>query len=306
MDLKKKGVLLVFLTALVSGASIFINSYSIKGFDSSVFTFSKNIIVALFLFAILLGFNQFSKLKSLKRKHWIQLSLIGLIGGSIPFLLFFKGLQLTTGTTSAFLHKTIFIYITIFALVFLKEKLNKGLFIGIFLLLLGNYFMLKPDFSFSAGHLLILTATLFWAAENTIAKYVLKDLSGTLVAFGRMFFGSLFILIFLAFTGKLSLLTLMSSHQYLWILLTSVFLFTYVFTFYNGLKHIKVSTAACILAIGSPITTLLAFFLQAKPISFPQSIGIFLILAGISSVLLFTQLSLFLTKLLRLKQYGRN
>ena len=52
----KKGLLLVFLTAVISGFSIFINSYGVKGFDSSVFTFSKNIVVALFLFSIIIFF----------------------------------------------------------------------------------------------------------------------------------------------------------------------------------------------------------------------------------------------------------
>ena len=116
MTNKKIGLMLVFFTAIVSGFSIFINSFGVKGFDSSVFTFSKNIIVALFLFSIILLFNQFNELKKLNKKHWSQLVTIGLIGGSIPFLLFFKGLQLTAGKTSAFIHKPSFIYIELFAL----------------------------------------------------------------------------------------------------------------------------------------------------------------------------------------------
>ena len=95
MDTYQKGIFLVILTAIVSGFSIFINSFAVKGFDSSVFTFSKNVAVALFLFAVLYGFGQWQELKTLKRKHWIQLFIIGLVGGSLPFLLFFKGLQLS-------------------------------------------------------------------------------------------------------------------------------------------------------------------------------------------------------------------
>jgi drug/metabolite transporter (DMT)-like permease len=302
----KKALLFVFFTALVSGFSIFINSFGVKGFDSSVFTFSKNIIVALFLFSIILSLKQFNELKKLNKKQWLQLVSIGFIGGSIPFLLFFKGLQLTTGTTSAFIHKTIFIYITIFALLFLKEKLTKGLFLGAIMLLLGNYFMLRPDFNFSIGHILILIATIFWAAENTLAKYVLKELSGTIVAFGRMFFGSLFILTFLVFTHKLSLILLMSIRQYLWILVTAIFLLLYVFSYYNGLKHIKVTTAACILTLGSPITTMLNWAYNGIPISLNQSLGMLLIIAGIVSVIWFTHLTSFLTNILNVKQYERH
>src|SRR3989344_2164661 len=167
---KKNGLLLVFITAIISGFSIFINSFAVKGFDSSVFTFSKNIVVALLLFSVLLFFGQFQELKRLSAKQWGQLALIGLIGGSIPFLLFFKGLQLTTGQTSAFIHKTIFIYVTVFAVIFLKEKLTYKHLIAASLLLAGNFLLILPDFNFSTGHLLILSATIFWAAENALAK----------------------------------------------------------------------------------------------------------------------------------------
>ena len=98
---EKKGLILVILTAIISGFSIFINSYGVKEFDSSIFTFTKNVLVALLLFSVIFAFGNISELKTLKRKNWLQLIIIGLVGGSIPFLLFFEGLKLTTGTTSA-------------------------------------------------------------------------------------------------------------------------------------------------------------------------------------------------------------
>lgn len=276
------------LAAVVSGFSIFINSYGVKGFDSSVFTFSKNVVVALFLFTILMAWRKTPELQTLSKKHWLQLAGIGLVGGSVPFLLFFKGLQMTVGQTSAFIHKTIFIYVAVFALIFLKEKPTKGLFVGAVLLLAGNYVMLRPDFGFSTGHLLIFGATILWAVENTLAKYVLRDVSGTIVAFGRMFFGCLFILVFLIATGKAGSVASMSKAQYLWILVTAALLLAYVLAYYNGLKHIKVTTAACILTLGSPITTALSFA-AGKQIPFLQVVGIAFILSGVAAVVLSSQ-----------------
>ncbi|MDO8480858.1 MAG: DMT family transporter, partial [Nanoarchaeota archaeon] len=144
---QKLGVGLVLGTALVSGFSIFINSYGVKGFDSSVFTFAKNLVVAVALFAILLGTLRWDQLKQLKGKHWAQLAIIGLVGGSIPFLLFFKGLQLTTGQMGSFIHKTLFLYVAILAPIFLKERLSKKLFLGTALLLVGNYLLIRPGFA---------------------------------------------------------------------------------------------------------------------------------------------------------------
>src|SRR3989338_8794652 len=95
----RKGLMLVFFTAIISGFSIFVNSFGVKGFDSSVFTFSKNAVVAILLFAIILGLGNFSELKTLKKRQRLQLAAIGLIGGSVPFLLYFKGLQMAAGAT---------------------------------------------------------------------------------------------------------------------------------------------------------------------------------------------------------------
>ena len=102
----KKGFLLVLLTAIISGVSIFLNSFGVKGINPFIFTGMKNFIVGMLLLSIILSFKYFNELKNLKRKDWQDLILIGFIGGSIPFLLFFKGLQLINGVQAAFVHKT--------------------------------------------------------------------------------------------------------------------------------------------------------------------------------------------------------
>src|SRR3989338_1909 len=275
-----KGMLYVLITAMVSGVSIFLNSFAVKGFDSSVFTFAKNAAVAVLLLCVIIAVKDYKNLAQLTRKNWIQLVAIGLIGGSIPFLLFFKGLQMTAGTTSAFIHKTIFIYISIFAFLYLKERLSLKYFLGAAMLLAGTYLMIMPDFTFSGGHFLVLAATVFWAAENTYAKHVLKELTGNVVGFGRMFFGSLFMLLFLLATGKAGMIFSMSMPQYLWIALTSMLLLLYVFTYYNGLMTLPVSVAACILSLGAPITAVLSWVFLGQGIEILSWIGMALTVSG--------------------------
>ena len=275
-----KGIALVFCTALISGFSIFINSFGVKGFDSSVFTFSKNILAAVLLFAILLGIGNWKELKNLTKNQWLKLTAIGFTGGSIPFLLFFKGLQMTTGTAGSFIHKTMFVYIAVFAMIFLKEKMTKGMLAGAILLIGGTYVMIQPELKLSPGNLLILAATMFWAIENTLAKHVLRDLSGTTVAFGRMFFGSVFMFAFLFAAGKTSILFSMSTSQLKWILISDVFLLLYVLTYYNGLKLIKVTTAAAILTLGAPITTLLSWSFLEVTLTINKAAGMLLIVMG--------------------------
>ena len=289
--MNRRGLFFVLGTAIISGISIFINKFGVKGIDAYLFTGAKNIIVATFLFSLIILAMDFKKLKELSKKDYAKLFLIGLFGGSIPFLLFFKGLQLTSASQGAFIHKTMFLWVGILALIFLREKLNKGIVIGAVLLLAGNFLLLKlNNFVFSSGDLLILAATLFWSIETIISKQALKSLDSKVVAFGRMFFGSLLILVFLLATNKITLIGALNNAHILWILITSLFLLGYVYTWYSGLKHIKASVAASIMLLGSVITTVLNLVFTDIVLAPSQMIGMILLIAGLCCVVWFSEI----------------
>ncbi len=310
----KKGLMLVFGTAIISGFSIFVNSYAIQGTNAPAFVFLKNLLVALMLFAILAFFGSFKELKKLTKRHWYKLAAIGFIGGSIPFILFFKGLQMIgkdPASVGSFIHKTIFIYAAILAVIFLKEKISKWAIAGALLILAGAYLFVTPEFSLVTsqtimqGMIFVLAATMLWALENVIAKHALKELSGTIVAFGRMFIGSIFILAYLIATGELSAISNFGQQHYLWIFVTAMFLLLYVVTYYNGLKLVNVATATSVLSIGAPITSLLALAFKGQQISPYQVYGVMLIIAGIVSIVWVQKIMLLAHKILKVKAYGR-
>ncbi len=283
--MNKKGVALVLGAAIISGISIFLNKFAVTGIDSSIFTFSKNIVVAVILVSALLLWKR-NAFSSLSRKNWVQLALIGFVGGSIPFLLFFRGLQLSSGAMGSFLHKTMFIVVAVLALIFLKEKIRKEFLIAGMALLAGNFLLLRMNgFSIGMGEVLVIAATGFWAAENIISKHALKDLDGTTVAAGRMGFGAFFIFLFLLASGKSSLLLSVSGDQLLWILFTSALLVAYLMAWYNGLKHVDVSVATAILLIGSPITSLLSFAFLSASFNLSDAAGMIFIAAGVLLVM---------------------
>ncbi len=278
----RKGLLFVFFTALISGFSIFVNKFGVAMGNPFVYTFGKNVVVALFLFSVIIALKEFQHLKALRKEEWGKLVLIGLCGGSIPFLLFFKGLQLTSAAQGAFIHKTMFLYVAILAMFFLKERLNKKIIFAAVLLLAGNILLLKlTAFSLGIGDLLILLATLFWAVETTISKHTLRNMSSNIVAFGRMAFGSLFIFAFLLASGNMMAIATLSLSQIGWILLTSVFLFFYVFTWYTGLKYVKATVATSVLLLGSVVTTLLNYAYAGSAFTMMQGVGMLLLVAGI-------------------------
>ncbi|MFH1642465.1 MAG: DMT family transporter [Nanoarchaeota archaeon] len=284
----KKGVLLVSLTAIISGFSIFINKLGVNGIDSTIFTFLKNIIVSVFLIGIIIGLKESKSILNLKRKDWFSLILIGLLGGSIPFVLFFKGLQLSSGALGSFMHKSMFVFVAIIASIFLKEKINKKIFIPAVFLLVGNFLILNiRSFEFNTAILFVFIATIFWAVENVVSKHLLKAIEPKILAFGRLFFGSFFILAYMLVIGKVPFS--LNFQQFSWILITAPLLLLYVLTWYNGLKHVKVITATSILLLGSPITTLLSYIFLGSSISLMEVIGILCTLSGIACLILLSE-----------------
>ncbi len=254
-----KGIYLAFLTAVISGFAVFLNKFAIGVWsNSSVFTTAKNLIAAAFLISLIFLLKKLPELKTLSKKQWILLAAIGLIGGSIPFLLFFKGLTLTSAASAAFIHKTLFIWVALMALPLLKEKISSLHFLALGIILAGAY-LLKPlvNFRFGYGEFLILSATFIWAIENIIAKLALRNISALTVGSARMFFGSVFLLFYLFFTGGLGQLFIFSGAKTGWLLISGAILFGYVFTWYSALKFAPATAVSAILVVAAPITLLL-------------------------------------------------
>ncbi len=256
----KKGIYLVLITAVISGFANFFNKFGMQalGKDAFQYTTLKNVAVALFLSMAILTPLLLPKLRILKSKDWQRLVLIGLVGGSIPFLLFFKGLSITSSVSASFIHKTLFIWVAILAWPILKEKLTKLQFLALGILLFGNVvFEGFKGISWGVAETMILIATLMWAVENVIAKISLKNMDSIILAWGRMFFGGIILIGFLVATNNISGVLSMNFNQFGWLLLVSIFLTGYVITWYSALKRLPATTTASFLVLASPITAFL-------------------------------------------------
>jgi drug/metabolite transporter (DMT)-like permease len=279
--MNKKGIYLVLSTAILSGVSIFLNKFALSVSNPAVLAFLKNATVALILISLIVGAKNFQQIKKIGLRGWLILVFIGLIGGSTAFILFFKGLALTSATQGSFIHKTMFIYVIILAAIFLKEKINRYFLAGAFLVLIGNFIALKfLSFEMGVGDLMILIATGLWAAENVISKYALREINSDVVAWGRMFFGSVFILGYLFSTGEAAQIISLSLAQAGWVAITGVLLFGYVVTWYRGLSKIPVTVAASLLLLGSPITSILTAIYAGK-IMWLDALSIFSVILGV-------------------------
>lgn len=278
-----KGVLLAVSTAFISGVSVFLNKFGVAGINPFLFAFIKNLLVGIFAFSIIMLLGNLKELRLLKKKDWMKLSLIGFVGGSIPFLLFFYALKTVSAINASAIQKTMFVWVAIMASTILKEKIDRNFLIGMLLLFSANLFFIDIR-SFGIGELLILIATLMWSTELIISKRLLKNLSANSVVFGRMFFGSMFILAFLLATGKFTAITTITLQQAGWIGITSALLMGYVLTLYNALKIEKASIVASMLMLGSFVTIALNYT-YIGTITVPEIASSLLLLCGMFFIL---------------------
>ena len=258
----RKGVYLAALAALVSGVSIFINKFAVDSIKPPLLFISvKNVGVGLLVLAIIIVAGKWRGVRNLKRLDYVYLLLIAVIGGSLPFYLFFTGLSHIPAINGAIIQKTLVLWVAVLALPFLKEKLSKKQFFAIMLLFTGNLLIGGfKGFKFSQGEFYVLLATILWSVETVLAKKILSRVDSDLVIGFRMGLGSAILLTATAFTSPTPFTKGLSltSIQWFWLLLTTSTLLVYVMTWYRALKLAPATTVTSVMVASTLVTNILS------------------------------------------------
>lgn len=254
----KKGVLLALLTATISGIAIFYSKIALAKIPPLILTTSRNLYVSLIFFLYLLLTKKNNRLKTLKTNQLISLFSIGLIGGALPFYLFFTGLKMINPQIANLIHKTLFIWVTFLAVIFLKEKFSLAYLISFSLVFIGQFLMAKTPIPFGQGEFFVLLATWLWAIENVIAKKVLKKVESEIVGFFRMGIGSIFLLSAIFINGQQKQLFSLNQAQLITIFIGGTILFFYVFSWYRALKYAPASLVTLILTFSTVVGNFLS------------------------------------------------
>lgn len=280
------GIYLAISAGIISGISIWFNKLVITTpIDTTVFNIIKNGGVGLVLSLILIKTGIFSQFKLLTAKQRVLLLIVSVIGGSIPFLLFFEGLKNTNALTSNVIQKSLFLWVSLFAIPALGEKMSKKLFFGYVFLGMSILAIGMPKFSGTGGEALILLATIFWALETILVKKLLPEVHPLLAAWFRMFVGSVFMLLYAVFQGKLeAFVTITPTHAPL--LFGSIFLLSlYVSSWYTALAKTKATIVSALLMIAPGVTLLLTTMQNQTLMSRSQLMSTGLLFTGILLIL---------------------
>jgi drug/metabolite transporter (DMT)-like permease len=308
------GVIVAAVTALISGVSVFVNSYGVHAIrQPAVYTTGKNIVATIMLAALALmatGLRRSVRWRAgecwvappqrqaVDGEPWRQwtpwrglaVAYVGVIGGGAAFILFFDGLARTTATPAAFLHDSLVIWVALLAVPLLRERLNSWNLAAIVLLVSGQVAVLGGvgHLAMNTGDLLVLAATLLWAVEVVIAKQLLSDLSPATVSLIRMAVGSAVLVVYLAVHGSLGALFSFTTGQLGWIVLTGALLAGYVGTWMTALCRARAVDVTSVLVASTLVTALLATMAGTAPVP-PELFGLALIAVGVGLVVWFSR-----------------
>lgn len=285
----QKGALLALGTAAISGLAVYLNAYGVKQVpDAAVYTTAKNGVAAFILVALALSLGgRAVERRPLDGRTRLGVLAIAVVGGSVPFVLFFSGLAIATAPTAAFIHKTLFIWVAAMAVPLLSERIGV-LQVGALATLLAGQLLIAPPLGmgWGAGETMILAATLLWSVEVVIAKRLLVGVSPAFLGAARMGLGFVVLVGYLAISGKLGGLATLGPEAWFWLLITGTLLAGYVATWYAALALAPATVVTSLLVAASVVTGTLTAMSKGTVPDVAVVGGYLLVLAGVGVTLL--------------------
>ncbi len=284
--MNRQGAAFAAGAAAISGLAVFVNGYGVRVVrDATVYTTAKNLVAAvvLGLLAVALA-RRTTSVARLPRtaRDWTGLAAIAVIGGSVPFVLFFEGLARASSTHAAFVQKTLVVWVAALAVPLLGERL-RAVHVAAMALIVGGLVALDGGlrgFRFGDGELLILAATLLWAVEVVVAKRVLRGVAPETVAVSRMGVGVVVLLGWLAVTGRFGALVHLSARGWIWSLATGVILAGYVATWFFALSRAAAIDVTAVLSVAAVVTAALNLAVKGTAIPLAGTVGLVLLVLG--------------------------
>lgn len=264
---RSAGLLFALATATISGVAIFLNSNGVRAYGGAApYTTAKNLVAALVLglaFAATPSRRRARLTRPSSPRGWAGLVAVAVVGGSVPFVLFFEGLARAEAAQAAFLHKSLVVWVALLALVVLRERVTGVHLCAIALLIAGQVGLNGGVAGLAAtlsdpGSLMVLGATLLWSVEVVISKRLLAGMTEWTLSLARMGGGAVVLIAWAAITGTTGAVVPSTAAQWGWVLITGALLAGYVATWHRALARAQAVDVTAVLVAGAFITAALS------------------------------------------------
>ena len=286
------GYVFAALNMLISGVAIYINSIGVKTFpDSTLYTTLKNAVVGVALLAPLaLLSDARMEYRRLTRRRLALLVVVALLGGSVAYALDFRGLQISTAVTAAVIDHTQFLLVAILAALVLRERVGVGVWAALLVLFVGLSVGIKFNaVRLDAGVPFLIAATVLFAIDFILMKYLLRSTTILMVMTFKMTLGAVFLFAFLGVTGHLTAIRHLSITQWSFVLVTGLILLAFTLTSIMGLRHASATAVTAIPAAAPIVTTTLVVFSQHVTVAPATWLGLALMLVAALAIFTFGQ-----------------
>ncbi|HUH07926.1 MAG TPA: EamA family transporter [Egibacteraceae bacterium] len=285
------GLALALATACISGVAIFVNAHFVgKVGDATAYTTAKNAVAAALLLGVL-GAGAIGRrgrgraTRRVGARGWAGLVALGVIGGSVPFVLFFEGLARAASPVQAgFIHKTLVVWVALLAVPLLRERFTAA-HAGAIVLLVAGQAVLVADFAsfqFGIGEAMVLAATLLWSVEFVLAKRLLDSTGSLTVGAARLGIGILLLGGYVLASGRAGAMAALTGQEWTWAVVTGVILAGFVASWYAALARAQAIDVTAVLVFGQVVTAALAAGFTGVSLQ-PDLVGLGLILAGVAA-----------------------
>lgn len=150
----------------------------------------------------------------LKRKNYLYIFAIAILGAVVAPTLFFMGLEQTTASHASILSIAEIVFTALIAILFFGEQIKPIGYVGVILVLLAvfiittaqNFQTLGSLTKITYGDLLIVASTFFWGIDNNISKIVSHKINAAkIVQLKSLIGGSLLIAIVIILGIKINI-----------------------------------------------------------------------------------------------------
>jgi drug/metabolite transporter (DMT)-like permease len=287
-----RGLAFAAVAAGISGFAVFLNGYGVRTVsDATVYTVAKNLVATVVLLVLVpaaAARGTPAAAGGTRRTPALVVGLlaVAVVGGSLPFVLFFEGLAAASSAHAAFIHKTLVVWVAVLAVPLLRERLRWPHLAAITLLVTGLVLLDGGlgGFRVGTGELLILAATLLWAVETVLAKRLLRTVPGGTLALVRIGAGAVLLVGWLAVTGRLDDLAGLGVAGWGWATLTGAVLAAYVVTWFTALASAPAVDVTAMLVPGAVVTGLLSAAVDGAWVEPAPAAGMLLLVVGAAAV----------------------
>lgn len=226
------------------------------------------------------------------RKQWISIVLMAITGIFGYNIFFFIALDITSAINGSLIVATTPVFITLGAVIFLDEKWNKGLGLGLVLSLVGVIVVISKgslhtllQLEFNTGDLLFIGGLICWVSHGLLGKIAMRDVSPALTTTLTTLIGALLLGIISLFENRWDAVLRMSVQAWAEMLFMIICSSVIAFLLWNhGIKQIGASKSSIYMNLVPIFTTLIAVGLYGSSITFIQIIGMIMVIIGVYSV----------------------